>query len=143
MEGLGAQLLKVQDNIPICASIIGQRLALHSLEEGLEWIKVRVKDLEKNRNLLRKVLLPLGEDAVKGGEGAIYLWAKLPEKYSDDFEVVRWLVRRHGVVVIPGCASGGPGYIRISFGGLKEADCETAAARLKRGLEELVRDGMV
>lgn len=143
VEGLGAQLLKVQDNIPICASIIGQRLALHSLEEGLEWIKIRVKDLVKNRNLLREALLPLGEDAVKGGEGAIYLWAKLPDKYSDDFEVVRWLVRTHGVVVIPGCASGGPGYIRISFGGLKEADCEVAAGRLKRGLEELVRDGMV
>lgn len=143
VEGLGAQLLKVQDNIPICASIIGQRLALHSLEEGLEWIKIRVKDLVKNRNLLREALLPLGEDAVKGGEGAIYLWAKLPDKHSDDFEVVRWLVRRHGVVVIPGCASGGPGYIRISFGGLKEADCEVAAGRLRRGLEELVRDGMV
>lgn len=143
VEGLGAQLLKVQDNIPICASIIGQRLALHSLEEGLEWIKIRVQDLVKNRNLLQEALLPLGEDAVKGGEGAIYLWAKLPDKHSDDFEVVRWLVRRHGVVVIPGCASGGPGYIRISFGGLKEADCEVAARRLRRGLEELVRDGMI
>ncbi|KAG8053215.1 hypothetical protein GUJ93_ZPchr0001g31526 [Zizania palustris] len=31
-DGLHAQLLKVQDNIPICASIIGQHLALYSLE---------------------------------------------------------------------------------------------------------------
>lgn len=90
-----------------------------------------------------KALLPLGEGAVKGGEGAIYLWAKLPDKYCDDFEVVRWLVHKHGVVVIPGCASGGCGYVRISFGGLKEGDCEVAAGRLKRGLEQLVREGMV
>ncbi|KAK8955416.1 hypothetical protein KSP40_PGU016008 [Platanthera guangdongensis] len=143
VEGFRAQLLKVQDNIPICPSIIGQHLALYSLEVGPEWIRERVQDLVRNRELLKRALLPLGEESVKGGEGAIYLWAKLPEKYSDDFEVVRWLLRKHGVVVIPGSASGGAGYIRISFGGLKEADCEVAAERLRNGLEELVRDGMI
>jgi hypothetical protein len=30
---------------------------------------------------------------VKGGEGAIYLWAKLPEQYVDDDKVVRWLAK--------------------------------------------------
>ncbi|KAM0933395.1 putative aminotransferase, class I/classII, pyridoxal phosphate-dependent transferase, major [Dioscorea sansibarensis] len=143
VAGLAEQLLKVQDNIPICASIIGQRLALYSLEVGPEWIRERVKDLVKNRELVREALSPLGDDAVKGGEGAIYLWAKLPEKYRDDFEVVRWLVNRHGVAVIPGSASGGPGHIRISFGGLIQADCEIAAQRLRKGLRELVEDGMV
>uniref|UniRef100_A0A5B7ASJ8 Putative Aspartate aminotransferase n=1 Tax=Davidia involucrata TaxID=16924 RepID=A0A5B7ASJ8_DAVIN len=143
VEGIGAQLLKIQDNIPICASIISQHLALHSLEVGPEWVTEQVKDLVKNRALVLEALSPLGEDAVKGGEGSIYLWAKLPDKYLDDFEVVRWLARRHGVVVIPGSASGCRGYIRISFGGLIEDDCQVAAGRLGRGLEELVRDGMV
>lgn len=143
MEGLATQLLKVQDNIPICASIISQRLALFSLETGPGWVTEQVKDLIKNRALLLDALSPLGEEAVKGGEGAIYLWAKLPDHYMDDFKVVRWLAKRHGIVVIPGSASGGPGYIRVSFGGLKENDTAVAAGRLKRGLEELVRDGMV
>ena len=44
VEGLGAQLLKTQDNIPICASIIGQKLALYSLELGPEWVKERLKN---------------------------------------------------------------------------------------------------
>ncbi|RWW53728.1 hypothetical protein BHE74_00039754 [Ensete ventricosum] len=143
VDGFGAQLLKVQDNIPICASVIGQRLALHSLEVGPEWIRERVQSLVKNRELLVKALAPLGEDAVRGGEAAIYLWAKLPDKFPDDYEVVRWLVRKHRVIVIPGSASGSPGYIRISFGGLQEADTEVAASRLSRALEELVTDGMV
>ncbi|KAF3781320.1 Aspartate aminotransferase [Nymphaea thermarum] len=142
-EGFGAQLLKVQDNIPICASIISQRLALYSLEAGSEWIAAKVQTLVKRRDLLRDALSPLGEDAIKGGEGAIYLWARLPDHLSDDFSVVQWLARRHLVVVIPGSASGGPGHIRVSFGGLKEEDCETAAGRLKKGLEELVCHGMV
>ncbi|KAF5453184.1 hypothetical protein F2P56_028104 [Juglans regia] len=143
VDGFAAQLLKVQDNIPICASIISQHLALYSLESGPEWVTDQVKDLVKNREIVLEALSPLGKDAVKGGEGAIYLWAKLPENYVDDFKVVRWLAHRHGVVVIPGSACGCPGNIRISFGGLIESDCKAAAERLKKGLEELNRDGMV
>ncbi|KAA8540444.1 hypothetical protein F0562_024637 [Nyssa sinensis] len=143
VKGFGAQLIKIQDDIPICASIISQHLALYSLEVGPEWVTEQVKELVKNRALVQEALSPLGEDAVKGGEGAIYQWAKLPDKYLDDFEVVRWLVRKHRVVVIPGSASGCHGHIRISFGGLREDDCQVAAGRLRGGLEELVRDGMV
>lgn len=143
VDGFAAQLLKVQDNIPICASIISQHLALRSLEVGPEWVRERVQNLARSRDILVKALAPLGEENVRGGQGAIYLWAKLPEKFTDDYEIVRWLVRKHHVVIIPGSASGSPGYVRISFGGLKEADCEVAACRLKKGLEELVKDGMV
>ncbi|KAF3450807.1 hypothetical protein FNV43_RR06896 [Rhamnella rubrinervis] len=144
VEGLAAQLLKVQDNIPICASIISQHLALYSLEMGPEWVTDRVKELVKNREILLEALSPLGEGAVKGGEGALYLWAKLPDKYvNNDFDVVRWLAHRHSVVAIPGSACGDPGNLRISFGGLVEKDCRAAAERLRRGLEELISDGMV
>lgn len=143
VKGLATQLLKVQDNIPICASIISQKLAFHSLEVGPEWVTERVKDLVKNREIVVEALSPLGEGAVQGGEGAIYLWATLPGKYVDDVKVVHWLAKRHGVVVIPGTASGSPGHLRISFGGLIEDDCRAAAERLRRGLEELVKVGMV
>ncbi|CAI0422574.1 unnamed protein product [Linum tenue] len=143
VEGFATSLLKIQDNIPICASIISQYLALYSLEMGPTWVTERVKDLVKNREILMEALSPLGKDAVKGGEGAIYLWAKLPEKYIDDGKVVHWLAHRHGVVVIPGGACGCPGHVRISFGGLVEDDCKDAAKRLRLGLEELVNIGMV
>uniref|UniRef100_A0A6N2MJZ9 Aminotransferase class I/classII large domain-containing protein n=1 Tax=Salix viminalis TaxID=40686 RepID=A0A6N2MJZ9_SALVM len=131
VEGFQTQLLKIQDNIPICASILSQHLALHSLEMGPEWVTERVKDLVKNRDIILEALSPLGEGAVKGGEGAIYLWAKLPEQYVEDDKVVRWLATRHGVIVIPGGACGCPGHLRISFGGLTENDCKVAAERLR------------
>lgn len=143
VEGLGAQLLKIQDNIPICAAILSQRLALCSLEVGPGWVTDRVKGLVKNREIVLEALSPLGEDAVRGGEGAIYLWAKLPDKCIDDFEVVHWLAKKHGVVIIPGSSSGCPGHVRVSFGGLIEHDCRVAAGRLRKGLEELVSEGMV
>lgn len=143
VEGLAAQLLKTQDNIPICASIIGQKLALYSLELGAEWVKERVQKLTKNRDIILDALSPLGANAVRGGQGAIYLWAKLPNGASNDVEVVQWLAKRHGVIVIPGSASGGPGYVRVSFGGLVEDVCSVAAARLRKGMEELVSKGML
>ncbi|KAJ4909006.1 Pyridoxal phosphate (PLP)-dependent transferases superfamily protein [Raphanus sativus] len=144
LDGFAAELLKIQDNIPICASIISQRLGLYALEEGgAGWVTERVKGLVKNREIVKEALEPLGMENVKGGEGAIYLWAKLPEEHRDDFKVVRWLAHRHGVVVIPGSASGGPGYVRVSFGGLKEEAMRAAAERLRKGLEELVHLGMV
>ncbi|MBA0807523.1 hypothetical protein Gohar_023326 [Gossypium harknessii] len=122
---------------------VGYRLALHSLEVGPEWVREQVKDLVKNREIVIEALSPLGEGAVLGGEGAIYLWATLPEKCMDDVKVVHWLAHRHGVVVIPGSACGSPGHLRISFGGLMENDCRAAAQRLKTGLEELVKHGLV
>ncbi|KAM3267988.1 aromatic aminotransferase ISS1 [Capsicum chacoense] len=142
VDGLAAQLLKVQDNIPICASIISQRLALYSMEVGPEWVADQVKNLVKNRDVLLEALSPLGEEAVKGGEGALYLWVKLPDKYADDVKVVHWLAKRHGVVLIPGSSCGCPGFVRISFGGLIEKDTITAAKRLRKGLEELLDSGM-
>ncbi|KAI4355687.1 hypothetical protein L6164_004435 [Bauhinia variegata] len=143
VEGFADHLLKVQDNIPICASIISQHLALYSLEVGPEWVRERVQSLVKNREIVLEALSPLGEGSVKGGEGAIYLWAKLPEGHDDDFKVVHWLAHKHGIAVIPGSACGCPGKLRISFGGLPEDDCRAAADRLKKGLQELVRDGLV
>ncbi|KAG4972597.1 hypothetical protein JHK85_039018 [Glycine max] len=143
VKDFAEQLLKVQDNIPICASILSQYLALYSLEVGPQWVVDQVKTLEKNREIVLEALSPLGEGSVKGGEGAIYLWAKLPHGNAhDDFDVVRWLANKHGVAVIPGKACGCPGNLRISFGGLTENDCRAAAERLKKGLEELVRDGL-
>ncbi|KAK9273042.1 hypothetical protein L1049_017849 [Liquidambar formosana] len=142
-EGLRTQLLKVQDNVAICASMISQQAALCCLEAGSEWVRNQVKSLVKNRDLLIEALSPLGEDAIIGGEGAIYLWAKLPDKYPNDFEVVCWLTQKHGVVLLPGSSSGGPGCVRITYGAVTEAECEVAAKRLRRGLEQLVRDGMV
>lgn len=79
---------------------------------------------------------------VAGGEGAIYFWARLPPGFEDaDEAVVGWLIREHGVCVIPGSACGAPGHVRAAFANLKERDCAEAAARLKRGLAALVAEG--
>ena len=61
--------------------------------------------------MLRSALAPL-EPHVAGGEGAIYLWARLPAGCGDDRAVVEWLVAQAGVCVIPGSACGMPGRLQ-------------------------------
>ncbi|KAL9250451.1 Aromatic aminotransferase ISS1-like protein [Drosera capensis] len=141
-EGLRTQLLKVQDNVAICAPMISQHIAFQCLKAGKDWVQERVQTLKRNKELLVEAISPLGEGSIKGGGGAIYLWVSLPERFPDDVEVVSWLAQRHGVLLLPGSACGVPGCIRITYGAVKEAECELAANRLKKGLEELLKDGM-
>ena len=56
--------------------------------------------------------------------------------------MVEWLVKEHGVCVIPGSSCGVPGYIRVAFANLEEEACQKAADRLHAGLEQLAAEGM-
>jgi katanin p60 ATPase-containing subunit A1 len=47
------------------------------------------------------------------------------------------------VLVIPGGACGCPGHLSISLGCLTENNCKAAAERLRRGLEDLLSNGIV
>jgi katanin p60 ATPase-containing subunit A1 len=142
--GLGAQLLKAQDTIPICAAQLSQHVALGALEAGPAWVAARVAGLAANRAALIDALSPLGAlgSGVAGGEGAIYLWATLPPGCGDDGAVVEWLVRKHKVCLIPGSSCGCPGHVRVAIANLDADTCAQAAARLKAGLEELAEGGM-
>lgn len=55
-----------------------------------------------------------------------------------DEDVVAWLIREHGVCVIPGSACGMPGWIRVAYANVSPQQCEVAAGRLKAGLEQLL-----
>ncbi|KAG2432782.1 hypothetical protein HYH02_012914 [Chlamydomonas schloesseri] len=136
--------LKVQDAVCICAPAPSQALALEALgAEGRQYVDGLIAPLRANRDLLRSALAPL-EPHVAGGEGAIYLWARLPQGRGcqDDRAVVTWLVQQAGVCVIPGSACGMPGYIRCSYANLPPDQFPAAVARLRAGLEHLVAHGM-
>ena len=119
-----------------------QYVALGATQAGRGWVEERVSGLESNRAALLDALSPLGAGSVVGGEGAIYLFARLPPGCEDDEAVVQWLVRRHRVCLIPGTACGCPGHVRAAYANLRPELCAEAAARLKAGLADLVQHGM-
>lgn len=55
---------------------------------------------------------------------------------------MEWLIRRHGVALIPGTPCGAPGHLRVAFANLEPAACAAAAERLAEGLEELMAHGI-
>mmetsp|Transcript_9178 Transcript_9178/g.26465 ORF Transcript_9178/g.26465 Transcript_9178/m.26465 type:complete len:210 (+) Transcript_9178:64-693(+) len=161
-EALRSGLFKVQDTLVICPPGLSQRVALGCLEAGSAWVAddTRLGSVRRNRAAVKTALTSLlGESNVKGGDGAIYFFCRLPQhipasqltdtdgeggeggeggQWASDECVVRWLVREYGVVVIPGSACGSPGHIRVAFANLGEDKCADAAERLGKGLGKLV-----
>ena len=127
---------------------MAQQAALAALRHaGRPFVDRCIAEMLPNREIARDALSVLGEGAVKGGEGALYLWACLPSgedgRPADDVAVVRWLVMRHGITVIPGSACGFPGHIRVAFANMPKDSYREAASRLKKGLFEIVTCGML
>lgn len=135
---LGPQLLKTQDTIVICPTILSQKLALAAMGPGREWVAERVSGLAEQKRLVLEALhATLPDGAVQGGSGAIYLFCKLPDGVSDDLAVVKWLTAKHKVAVIPGSACGRPGHFRVCYANKNLDETREAARRLEAGLAEL------
>ena len=79
--------------------------------EDLEHLSIDLADLEGKRNFMGEALLSLGYSLTLP-EGTFYLWVRSPE--DDDRTFAMGLAER-GVLVLPGSASEGPGYFRISL----------------------------
>lgn len=137
---LGAEMLKVQDTIPICATQVSQVVALEALRQGRGWVEERVAGLRANRELVLDALSVLGPGKVRAGDAAIYLFAELPAG-TDDEALVKELIQRYGVTTIPGASCGCPGYIRVAYANVETDACREACARLKQGLSELLMGG--
>eukprot|EP01083_Nonionella_stella_P102610 292010_1 len=76
-----AQMVKVQDTIPICTSRITQHAALGALTAGRSWVLSNVQTLEAGRKAILDALSPL--EKTIGGTGAMYCMAKLPAGIDD------------------------------------------------------------
>uniref|UniRef100_A0A7S1XR07 Aminotransferase class I/classII large domain-containing protein n=1 Tax=Phaeomonas parva TaxID=124430 RepID=A0A7S1XR07_9STRA len=140
---LEGALMKVQDTIPICPPIISQTLALKAMDFGRDWVRTHFDVVEANRDTVRGALeaaLEGTDGQVFGGDGAIYLFARLPSALPDDGAVVERLAKEHGVVTIPGGACGAPGHFRVAFANLDADTCRRAAARLTEGLRTLLAE---
>jgi aspartate/methionine/tyrosine aminotransferase len=140
----------VQDTVAICPTQVSQQAALGALEAGPDWVRDRVSSLQENRDIVRAALENGGLERVCGGEGSIYLFAKLPSKMKDkpikskkpqsptDWTLAERLVLEHGVAVIPGSSCGMPDWIRVCFANLSKERCLDASLRLKNGLGAIV-----
>ena len=85
-------------------------LLQHSIAD-LEQLSIDLPELEKKRDTMAGALQSLGY-SLKLPEGTFYLWVRSPD--DDDYRFAMRLAER-GVIVLPGSASHGPGFFRISL----------------------------
>ena len=94
------------------------------------WLKDRNLVYLERRDIVVQTLKDLGF-SMKIPPAAIYVWAHLPEQYSDEFAFCSTVLDETGVSITPGGVYGenGSGYIRISLG-TKTEEIKEAMHRL-------------
>ncbi len=104
-----------------------------ALEGDQTWLSKRNQVYEKRRDIVVQGLREAGFE-LDVPPAAIYVWAKLPQPYTDSYKFCADLLNETGVSTTPGDVYGnyGQGYIRISLG-TDTGKIEEAICRLKPG----------
>lgn len=137
---LRSAMLKVQDTILICPTIVAQVAALAALNVGRAYCDPYVRELAEVRDIvLRKLsaLAPLAE--VPTADGAFYCFLKVGTDMPP-LALAERLIREHKVAVIPGPAFGMTEgcYFRVAYGALQKETVAEGIGRLVTGLRQIL-----
>lgn len=104
-------------------------------EEGEEYIKEANLKFKKNQQLFIDGIKELGWKNFYIPDATFYLWLPIPERYKTSVEFSDDLMKKSGVVVVPGDAFGkyGQGYFRVSIVCPEE--------QIKEVIERMKKDG--
>lgn len=93
-----------------------QYAAIAALRGPLDSVKEQNKMYELRRDTLCEGLCEIGWSVPKS-KGSMFVWAPLPEGYTDSMEFCLELAERCGVICTPGCSFGplGEGYVRFAL----------------------------
>lgn len=93
-----------------------QYAAIAALRGPLESVEEQNKMYQQRRDALCGGLRSIGWD-VPNSKGSMFVWAPLPEGYSDSMDFCMRLVEECGVLCTPGCSFGplGEGYVRFAL----------------------------
>ena len=132
-----AHMNKIQEFYVTCAPSISQKAAIAALEGPQDCVKEMVLQFQRRRNILCKELCKSEKlTCVKPG-GAFYAFPNISQSGMNSTDFAELLLRREGVVVVPGDAFGDSGrnYIRLCFAS-SEIGLQNAAQRIRRFLDE-------
>jgi aspartate/methionine/tyrosine aminotransferase len=149
-EHLASAMLKSQDTILVCPTVISQTAALAALAVGRGYCEPYVRELAEVRDIVRSALAALAPLAdVPAADGAFYVLMKVhvPDRAiraagaaDVGMTIAERLIREHKVAVMPGAAFGMTGgcYFRVAYGALQKASVQEGVGRLVAGLRALL-----
>lgn len=129
---------KIQDTNLICPPVISQYAALGALQEGANYPRRHLQEIAKVREVVLKQLQTLGNICtIAPANGAFYFFLRINTNI-DDFELVKQLIEKYRVAVIPGSTFGlKNGCLRIAYGSLQLSTAKVAVERLINGLKDI------
>lgn len=132
---LGA-VKKIQDTILICPPVISQYAAWGALQAGVNYCQNYLPEIARIRNKILEQLQEISDIAtVSKSEGAFYFFLKINADI-DDFELVKNLIEKYHVAVLPGTTFGMTDgcYLRIAYGASDYPTVREGIKRLIKGL---------
>src|SRR5262245_37589133 len=139
-DHLSSGMMKSQDTILVCPTVIAQVAAIAALDVGRQYCEPHVRELAGIRDIVQRelsALAPLAE--VPAADGAFYVLLKVASD-RDPLAITERLIREHRVAVTPGPAFGMTDgcYFRVAYGALQKETVTEGIGRLVAGLRAIV-----
>ena len=138
-EHLFMPIRKIQDTILICPPVISQWAAVGAMKAGRSYCRQKLQMTTEIRRICMDELAGIANlVTVPPANGAFYFLLRV-HKNSNPMELVRKLIERHKVAVIPGMTFGMQDkcYLRIAYGALEKDTATEGIGRLVKGLKQI------
>ncbi len=138
-EHLFMSIRKIQDTILICPPVISQYAAVGAMKAGRSYCHQKLQTTTEIRRICMDELAGIANlVTVPPANGAFYFLLRVHEN-SNPMELVRELIERHKVAVIPGMTFGMQDkcYLRIAYGALRKDTATEGIGRLVKGLKQI------
>ncbi len=132
------QFLKVHQNLVSCANAPAQRACIEALNGPQDWVRETVAKYQEARDIVYDGIGRIQGISCVRPEGAFYAMINVSQLGSD-MDVAMYLLKNHGVRLIPGSGfgDGGKGYLRLCYACRTETIRE-ALSRMEKGAAELL-----
>ena len=144
LEIIGAAGI-IQSNTTTNVCSISQKAALAAMQEEPDFVKKLLPDLISKRDTAVKLLNSINGIDCPVADGAFYLFPSVKKflgktydgtKIETSENIASYLLREHGLAIVPGESFGAPGFIRLNFS-VCQTDLQKGLKRLSDGLKQL------
>jgi len=140
-EHLFMPIRKIQDTILICPPVISQWAAVGAMKAGRSYCRQKMQTTTEIRGICLDKLAGIADlVTVPPAYGAFYFLLRV-HKNLDPMDLVRQLIERHKIAVIPGMTFGVEDQclLRIAYGALQKETAVEGIGRLVKGLKQIMR----
>lgn len=135
-DHLAMAIKKIQDTNLICPPVISQFAAIGALSAGKAYMQGWLHEYDAIRTrFLQEFNRASDLCHVPSAQGAFYFFIQV-DSNQDEMDLIRALIQRHGVAVMPGQSFGmrENGYFRVAYGALRLETATAGVQRLIHGL---------